>query len=98
MDLIAAEADPKVTLRLFLTGTGSEGPIEHGRFPNNTFARRMDQSDLIQAIDGYGASGGDRSSTVCYVCGPAKMTDEVVDSLQKQHGMSKERVLCEKWW
>ena len=98
MDLIAAEADPKVTLRLFLTGTGSEDVIEHGKLPNRTFARRLSEYDLVKAIDGYGPDGGDRSSTVCYVCGPAKMTDETVTFLQRQRGMDQERVLCEKWW
>lgn len=98
MDLIAVEADPKVTLRLFLTGTGSEGPIEHGKLPNRTVSRRMSQSDLVQALDGYGSEDVDRSSTVCYVCGPARMTDETVEFLQKQEGMDSGRVLCEKWW
>lgn len=98
MDLAGIEGDPKVTLSLFLTGTGSEGPIEHGKFPNRTFARRMGEKDLVQAIDGYGQEDGDRSSTLCYVCGPAKMTDETVAFLQKQQGMEKDRVLCEKWW
>ena len=98
MDLVAAEADPQVNLRLFLTGTGSEGPVEHGKFPNQTILRRMTQHDLTCAIDGYGPENRDRSGTVCYVCGPAKMTDETVDFLQKQNGMNQERVLCEKWW
>lgn len=98
MDLIGIEADPKVTLRLFLTGTGSEGSIEHGKLPNKTFARRLGEDDLVRGLDGYGADSADRSSTVCYVCGPAKMTDETVAFLQKQRGMDQKRVLCEKWW
>lgn len=100
MDLVAAEADPRVTLRLFLTGTGAQSrePIEHGKLPNNTSLGRMTQSDLIKAIDGYGPEGKDRSSTVCYVCGPPRMTDETVGFLNKQPGMSSDRVLCEKWW
>lgn len=100
MDLAAAVAETKVTLRLFLTGTGTESevPVEHGKLPNKTFLRRMAQSDLVQAIDGYSDEGNDRSSTVCYVCGPAKMTDETVAFLQEQHGMEAKRVLCEKWW
>lgn len=101
-DLVAAEADPKVTLSLFLTGTGDEGVIEHGKLPNRTFARRITDSDLIRAIDGYqqnvfGAEH-DRKNTVCYVCGPPKMTDEIVNFLSEQEGMTEDRVLCEKWW
>jgi hypothetical protein len=99
MDLVAAAADSNVTLRLFLTDTGGTGPIEHGRLPNRTFARRVANADIVQAIDGYRQSSQDcRSRTLCYVCGPPRMTDEFVDFLGQQPGMAKERVLCEKWW
>lgn len=40
----------------------------------------------------------DRDSVVAYVCGPAGMTDEVVDVLSKAEGMEQGRVLCERWW
>lgn len=81
MDLVAAEADQNVTLSLFLTGTGDDGVIEHGKLPNRSFGRRIAQGDLLKAIDGYkrnvfGAEH-DRKTTVCYVCGPQKMTDEI---------------------
>lgn len=80
MDLVAIEGDPNVTLGVFLTGTGDEGVIEHGKLPNRTFGRRIAESDLVNAIDGYkqnvfGAEH-DRKNTVCYVCGPPHMTDE----------------------
>ena len=103
MDLVAAMADPNnVTLRLFLTGTGDNGVIEHGQLPNHTFGRRILPSDIIGALDGYrqnvfGAEH-DRRNTVCYVCGPPQMTDELVDLLRNQKGMCEDRVLCEKWW
>ncbi|KAK3720159.1 hypothetical protein LTR37_003983 [Vermiconidia calcicola] len=99
MDLISASADPKVTLSLFLTGTGEGGRIENGKLPNRTFARRITTTDVVEALDGYdvGAKSA-RSRTVCYVCGPPAMTDEFVDSLSQQPGMARERVLCEKWW
>lgn len=101
MDLVAIEADPNVTLKLFLTGTGEEGRIEHGRMPNSTFANRMDKTVLVKAIDGYkdyAKDGAGRSTTLCYVCGHPAMTDEFVDFLSSQQGMNPERVLCEKWW
>ena len=97
IDLIAAASDPYVTLTLFLTGTGDEGAIEHGKFPNRTFARRITERDLERALNGYGKQS-DRSSTVCYVCGPPEMTDGFVSFLTRQPGMAGERVLCEKWW
>lgn len=98
MDLVGAVEDPNVTLRLFLTGTGDQGPIEHGKFPNRTFARRFQEQDLTKAINGYREQGSDLDSTVCYVCGPPRMSDETVAFLQDQPGMANERVLCEKWW
>lgn len=103
MDLVAAASDPgAVTLSLFLSGLGNEGKIEHGSFPNRTIGRRVNDEDLVKALDGYKQNvfggGHDRESTVCYVCGPPQMTDEIVAMLRKQEGMNESRVLCEKWW
>lgn len=102
MDAIAMAADPNVTLAAFLTGLGNEGIIEHGKLPNRTYGRRFQEEDLVKALDGYKMSGfgpeHDRKNTVAYVCGPPKMTDEVVANLRSQPGMSDGRVLCEKWW
>lgn len=102
MDSIAMAADPNVTLSVFLTGLGDEGVIEHGKLPNRTYGRRWQDDDLVKALDGYKSSlfgpEHDRKNTAAYVCGPPKMTDEVVAMLSKQSGMSPDRVLCEKWW
>lgn len=105
MDLVAAAAEPlDVTLSLFLTGpTGYEGweKIEHGKLPNRTRAGRIGERDLVGALDGWKKTGGvgeGREGTVCYVCGPQRMTDEVVEFLGRQEGMEEGRVLCEKWW
>ena len=105
MDLVNMEADyTNVTLSLFLTGLGEgdQGAIEHGKLPNRTMGRRIRADDLVQALDGYktplyGAEH-DRQGTVCYVCGPPRMTDEFVAILGRQEGMDVSRVLCEKWW
>ena len=56
--------------------------------------RRFLPSDLIGCLPPEER----RHNTVAYVCGPPAMTDEVVAFLNSQQGMSKERVLCEKWW
>ncbi|EME49579.1 hypothetical protein DOTSEDRAFT_68379 [Dothistroma septosporum NZE10] len=102
MDLVAAVANPNITLSLFLSGTGDDGPIEHGKLPNRTFGRRLVERDLQNAISGYkqGVFGAehDRLGTLCYVCGPPRMTDEIVEFLRNEKGMSEARVLCEKWW
>ena len=102
LDLVGISNDPNITLSLYLTGRGDDGTIDHGNFPNRTFARRITELDLARALDGYKESlygrEHDRQGTVCYVCGPQKMTDEFVDFLSEQPGMARERVLCEKWW
>ncbi|KAK4545581.1 hypothetical protein LTR36_002931 [Oleoguttula mirabilis] len=98
MDLVAAAADSNVTVSLFITGTGDEGRIEHGKLPNRTFARRISEADLVGAIDGYQKSiygaEHDRQRTLCYVCGPPKMTDEYVGFLRHQPGMAEDRSLA----
>lgn len=58
-----------------------------------TFYRRIMREDLVSAV-----GRGDRTGTVCYVCGPAGMTDEFVEVLRELEGMEERRVLCEKWW
>lgn len=36
--------------------------------------------------------------TICYVCGPPKMTDELVDVARGLMGSEKDSVFFEKWW
>ncbi|GIZ39094.1 hypothetical protein CKM354_000248500 [Cercospora kikuchii] len=106
MDLVAVENDHQnVTLSCYLTGLGEgdQGIIEHGKLPNRTFGRRFKEEDLVQAVDGYREESvfglqHEREGTVCYVCGPPRMTDEVVEFLKGSEGMDERRVLCEKWW
>ncbi|PYI12380.1 hypothetical protein BO78DRAFT_392237 [Aspergillus sclerotiicarbonarius CBS 121057] len=58
--------------------------------------RRINRGDLQKAISG--SDGRVRAEeTVCYVCGPPGMTDEVVESLEGFLGKD-ERVYYEKWW
>ncbi|WPG97812.1 oxidoreductase nad-binding domain-containing protein 1 [Acrodontium crateriforme] len=102
MDLCAATSDPNVTLSLYLTGTGDQGKIEHGKLPNRTFARRISEADVVGALDGFKASTygaeHDRLDTICYICGPSQFTDGFVDMIKNQPGMTEARVLREKWW
>ena len=102
MDLVGAVNEARdVTLSLFLTGpTGYESgeKIEHGKLPNRTWAKRIGEGDMVGALDGWREDRAGRDTTVCYVCGPQNMTDEVVEFLGKQEGMKPGRVLCEKWW
>jgi NAD(P)H-flavin reductase len=57
--------------------------------------RRIKEADLLHAL---GADLDVRRRTLCYVCGPPKMTDDIVSWFAQQEGLSTERVLCEKWW
>lgn len=102
MDQVAMAEDQNVTLSLFVTGTDSEGVIEHGKLPNRTFGRRITEEDAVRAIDGFRSQPADvntsRARTLSYVCGPPPFTDHFVELLKKQPGMSDDRVLCEKWW
>ena len=57
-------------------------------------AGRITDKDLDEAL----GDETDRERTVVYVCGPQVMTDTFVEYLGSRKGMTKERVLCEKWW
>lgn len=57
-------------------------------------SRRISYDDLHSAL----GPPEERSGVIAYVCGPPQMTDEIVGVLKASEGMSKERVLCEKWW
>lgn len=99
---LVGEAGEGVTGRVFLTGgngsgDGGEGIVREG-FPEGTWGRRMERGDLLGALDGWGSGSAGREETVCFVCGPQGMTDEIVEFLKAQEGMQRERVLCEKWW
>lgn len=73
--------------------TESSAQSVHQNIPQH-HRRRITEEDLLRAI----GSVEERRSTVCYVCGPPRMTDEIVQFLQFQEGMAVNRVLCEKWW
>ncbi|KAF2756496.1 ferredoxin reductase-like protein [Pseudovirgaria hyperparasitica] len=80
------------TVQLFLTGST---PLE--RTCESMKAAKLQRIRLDDLIDAIGPATG-RASTICYVCGPSKMTDDVVKYLAAQEGMDRSRVLCEKWW
>ena len=76
-------------LKVFNTG-GYEKSEDKTGF--DVLKRRFTIQDVREAI------GGQEEETIVYVCGPAMMTDEIVDGLTKDGGMDKERVMLEKWW
>ncbi|MCJ1243110.1 hypothetical protein MMC30_000307 [Trapelia coarctata] len=105
--LISVNESAERTLDLYLTGpslfrkgqnTGVQEGINDGEQTGaegvSIHNRRISHEDLIEALGPV----KERRGVVAYVCGPAQMTDEFVKVLQGVEGMSKERVLCEKWW
>lgn len=95
---IASNRPQQVKLHFFLTGSQSGGAaaLQDSRLAELAISpsyRRLNTKDVLEALSSSG-----REQTVCYVCGPPQMTDELVDLLRGQEGMSADRVLCEKWW
>lgn len=62
--------------------------------PITAWTHRIDEIALLSAV----GKREEASSSVFYVCGPADMTDGIVEFIQKQQHVEPERVLCEKWW
>lgn len=58
------------------------------------FTRRLTKDDVLTMLGDFGK----RQRTMCYVCGPPLMTDELVHFLSSLDGLEASRVLCEKWW
>ena len=89
----------RISLDLFVTDWGEgEGKSlladEHEDLTLHT--RRINQGDVQEAISG--PDGKVKvEETVCYVCGPPGMTDELVESLEGFLGKGQ-RVYYEKWW
>ncbi|KAF9775067.1 hypothetical protein IL306_006892 [Fusarium sp. DS 682] len=75
-------------LKVFTTG-GYGGNVESGGF--DVQKKRFTVEDVKEAV-------GEKSDSVVYVCGPATMTDEIVDGLTRDGRMDKKRVMLEKWW
>jgi len=82
----------RMSVTLFITGDYEklEDPEE---FPWH-FTRRLTKADVLTVLGDFRK----RQRTVCYVCGPPSMTDELVHFLGSLDGLEASRVLCEKWW
>lgn len=94
IELVKQAQDPSVKLEVFLTGTTKDKLGDSTGLPERTTVGRIGNAELDSAL-------GDetkRSGTLCYVCGPPRMTDTIVDYLKSCNGMDEHRVLCEKWW
>lgn len=59
-----------------------------------SYGERLQWKDIQDAI----GNKDERKGAVVYICGPQKMTDEIVEGLKDKEGMGDDRVYCEKWW
>ncbi|KAI9376007.1 hypothetical protein BJX61DRAFT_539320 [Aspergillus egyptiacus] len=88
-----------ITLNLFLSNLDDESSPLLAQSPKDLtiHARRINQDDLRKVISGSDLKFSP-TETVCYVCGPPQMTDEVVSTLGGLLNGQKERIYFEKWW
>ncbi|KAG8354713.1 hypothetical protein FVEN_g7585 [Fusarium venenatum] len=86
--------EKKISGDLKVFGTGGYG--KYGKYDDESgfdiATRRFTIHDVKEAI------AGQENESIVYVCGPAEMTDEIVDGLTRDGGMDKKRVMLEKWW
>ena len=94
MKLVNKAPDGTAKLDLYLTAASEDDVSCAEGLPSHVKCRRIGPADLDKALGDV----SHRHSTVCYVCGPPRMTDIFVDFLSSRTGMERGRVLCEKWW
>lgn len=95
---IASHHRGQVKLKFFLT-EGSTAATEASEPAKSEQNVSLHSGKITQAnIEAALGRAEERGETVCYVCGPQKMTDHFVSIIGKAEGMSAERVFCEKWW
>ncbi|KAK3045953.1 hypothetical protein LTS18_013512, partial [Coniosporium uncinatum] len=96
---IAKRNPGRFTLSLFVTGEPANFvDAQIGKLANDAgvhlMQRRLTLDDVTKAV----GRSDERKDAVAYVCGPPKMTDEIVEHVQKLDRMERRRVFCEKWW
>ncbi|CEN59755.1 hypothetical protein ASPCAL02199 [Aspergillus calidoustus] len=89
----------RVTLDLFLTNNhDSSSALPAQPLQDSTIQlRRISRDDLFRSVSGRDPQYKPEE-TVCYVCGPPQMTDEVVNILSELLDGQKDRIYFEKWW
>ncbi|PLB55263.1 hypothetical protein P170DRAFT_432793 [Aspergillus steynii IBT 23096] len=88
----------RISLNLFLTNLSSDQSslLQENPAELTVHSRRISESDLQKTLTGSDGKANP-NDTVYYVCGPPKMTDELVNVLGGL-GSTKENVFFEKWW
>jgi NAD(P)H-flavin reductase len=89
----------RIALDLFLSNLQDQSsPLLHQPPEDLTIhPRRINRDDLSRTVTGTDSKYSS-DNTVCYVCGPPQMTDEVVDIVTELLNGRKDRVFFEKWW
>lgn len=89
----------RITLDLFLSNLQDKSSSLLLQPPQDLtiHPRRLNEEDLNRSVSGRGKQFIP-DETVCYVCGPPQMTDEVVRTVTELLHGQKNRVLYEKWW
>lgn len=88
----------RISLELFLTDLPENSPLLAAPPSDITVhSKRIKRQDLQATVIAEDAEVHPKE-TVCYLCGPPRMTDEFVDVLRGLLGGEKDKVLFEKWW
>ncbi|KAL5044753.1 hypothetical protein BDW71DRAFT_198659 [Aspergillus fruticulosus] len=89
----------RIALDLFLSNAQDQSSSLLSQSPGDLaiHPRRINREDLARTIAGTDSKYPPQG-TVCYVCGPPQMTDEVVDIVTELLNGQKDRVFFEKWW
>ncbi|KAL3464697.1 hypothetical protein BJX64DRAFT_286180 [Aspergillus heterothallicus] len=88
----------RITVELFLTNNHDQSSALPAQHQDLTIqSRRINRDDLRRTVSGP-KSQFSPDETVCYVCGPPQMTDEVVETLCDLLNGQKDRIYFEKWW
>ncbi|KAL2808375.1 hypothetical protein BJX63DRAFT_424678 [Aspergillus granulosus] len=89
----------RISLNLFLTNNHDQSSALPAQSPQDLAiqSRRIGRADLQRTVSGKDSQFAP-NETVCYVCGPPQMTDELVDILSDLLDGQKDRIYFEKWW
>ncbi|KAL4738746.1 hypothetical protein BDV11DRAFT_205707 [Aspergillus similis] len=89
----------RITLDLFLSNLQDKSSPLLRQAPADLaiHPRRINRDDLARTVNGTDSKYSP-DNTVCYVCGPPQMTDEVVNTITELLKGQKDRVFFEKWW
>ncbi|KAL3434314.1 hypothetical protein BDV09DRAFT_195973 [Aspergillus tetrazonus] len=89
----------RIALDLFLSNLQDQSSALLRQPPEDLtiHTRRINRDDLARTVTGTDSKYSP-DNTVCYVCGPPQMTDEVVGIVTELLNGRKDRVFFEKWW